>query len=194
MAMILDGITILDWTVGQAGPVATSMLADLGADVIKIEKPMEGDPGRGMQSIMGRSISGLPEGRNYYFENNNRGKRSITVDLTKKQGQEIIYRLVKKADVFVNNFRKGVAARCGMDYETLIQYNPKLIYAWSNAFGPDGPDSDKAGVDYLGLARSGFMTSVGEPGMPPLSVTGGIADQIGAMVLGVCFGFSTSSA
>jgi crotonobetainyl-CoA:carnitine CoA-transferase CaiB-like acyl-CoA transferase len=106
MAIILDGITILDWTGGQAGPVATSMLADLGVDVIKIEKPMEGDPGRGMQSIMGRSISGLPEERNYYFENNNLGKRSITVDLTKKQGQEIIYRLVKKADVFVNNFRK----------------------------------------------------------------------------------------
>jgi crotonobetainyl-CoA:carnitine CoA-transferase CaiB-like acyl-CoA transferase len=184
MAMPLEGIRIIDWTVGQFGPVATSMLGDLGAEVIKLEQPVIGDPGRGMQSIMGRSATGLPEGRNYYFENNNRSKRGITLDVTKKEGQEIVYRLVKTADVFVNNFRQGVASRVGLDYGTLSQCNPKIIYAWASALGPDGPDSEKPGLDFLAQARSGLMTSVGEPGMPPLVTQGGPADQIGAVFLG----------
>jgi crotonobetainyl-CoA:carnitine CoA-transferase CaiB-like acyl-CoA transferase len=184
MAMPLDGIRIIDWTVGQLGPFATSMLGDLGADVIKIEQPIQGDPGRGLQTIMGRAMTGLPEGRNYYFETNNRSKRGITADVTKREGQEIVYRLVETADVFVNNFRRGVALKCRLDYETLSQYNPKLIYAHANAFGPQGPDSDKPGVDYVVQARSGLMTSMGEPGMPPLVLLGGACDQIGAIFLG----------
>jgi crotonobetainyl-CoA:carnitine CoA-transferase CaiB-like acyl-CoA transferase len=184
MSLPLDGIRIIDWTVGQFGPVATSMLGDLGADVIKLEQPVKGDPGRGMQTIMGRSATGLPEGRNYYFENNNRSKRGITVDVTKEEGREIIYRMVKTADVFVCNLRRHVAPKVGLDYKTLSKYNPKLIYATANAFGPDGPDSDKPGVDYVAAARSGLMTSVGEPGMPPLVTQGGIVDQSGAVFLG----------
>jgi crotonobetainyl-CoA:carnitine CoA-transferase CaiB-like acyl-CoA transferase len=184
MSLPLDGIRIIDWTVGQFGPVATSMLGDLGADVIKLEQPVKGDPGRGMQTIMGRSATGLPEGRNYYFENNNRSKRGITVDVTKEEGQEIVYRMVKTADVFVCNLRQHVAPKVGLDYKTLSKYNPKLIYATANAFGPDGPDSDKPGVDYVAAARSGLMTSVGEPGMPPLVTQGGIVDQSGAVFLG----------
>ncbi len=183
MSLPLDGIRIIDWTVGQFGPVATSMLGDLGADVIKVE-PKTGDPGRGMQTIMGRSVSGLPEGRNYYFENNNRSKRSITVDVTREEGREIIYRMVKTADVFVDGWRQRVAPKVGLDYKTLSKYNPKLIYAAANAFGPDGPDSDKPGVDYVAAARSGLMTSLGEPGMPPLVAAGAIVDQSGAVFLG----------
>jgi crotonobetainyl-CoA:carnitine CoA-transferase CaiB-like acyl-CoA transferase len=184
MYLPLDGIRIIDWTVGQFGPVATSMLGDLGADVIKLEQPVKGDPGRDMQTVMGRSITGLPEGRNYYFENNNRSKRGITVDVTKEEGREIIYRMVKTADVFVCNLRRHVAPKVGLNYKTLSKYNPKLIYAAANAFGPDGPDSDKPGVDYVAAARSGLMTSAGEPGMPPLVTQGGIVDQSGAVFLG----------
>jgi crotonobetainyl-CoA:carnitine CoA-transferase CaiB-like acyl-CoA transferase len=184
MPLPLEGIRIIDWTIGQFGPVSTSMLGDLGADVIKLEQPVKGDPGRGMQKIMGRAVAGLPEGRNYYFENNNRSKRGITVDVTKKEGREVIYKLVKTADVFVCNLRKHVASKVGLDYKTLAQYNPKLIYAVANAFGPDGPDSDKPGVDFVAAARSGFMTSLGEPGMPPLVATGAIVDQSGAVFLG----------
>jgi crotonobetainyl-CoA:carnitine CoA-transferase CaiB-like acyl-CoA transferase len=182
--MPLEGIKVLDWTVGQQGPVATSMLGDLGADVIKIEQPIQGDPLRGMQTAMGRAMTGLPEGRNFYFENNNRSKRSVTIDTTKKEGQDIIYRLVETADVFVNNFRRRVALKYHLDYETLSQYNPKLVYAHASAFGLEGPDSEKPGVDYAIQARSGFMTSMGEPGMAPQVLLGGVCDQIGALVLG----------
>ena len=130
MVMPLDGIRIIDWTLFQFGPVATSILGDLGADVIKLEQPTKGDSGRGAQAIASLMF-GLPEGRNFYFETNNRSKRGIAVDVTKKEGQEIVLRLVKTVDVFVNNFRKDVAPRLGLDYQTLSQYNPKLIYAWA---------------------------------------------------------------
>jgi crotonobetainyl-CoA:carnitine CoA-transferase CaiB-like acyl-CoA transferase len=184
MLMSLDGIKIIDWTIGQQGPLATSMLGDLGAEVIKIEQPIQGDPGRGLQTAMGRAMTGLPEGRNYYFENNNRSKRSITIDVTKEEGQDIIYRLAKTADVFVNNFRRRVAVKNHLEYETLSRYNSQLIYAHANAFGLKGPDSDKPGFDYLAQARSGLMTSTGEPGMAPQVVVGGVSDQIGAIFLG----------
>jgi crotonobetainyl-CoA:carnitine CoA-transferase CaiB-like acyl-CoA transferase len=184
VSLPLDGIRIIDWTVGQFGPVATSMLGDIGADIIKLEQPVKGDPGRGMQTIMGRSVSGLPEGRNYYFENNNRSKRGITVDVTKKEGREIVYKLVKTTDVFVCGWRQRVAPKVGLDYKTLSKHNPKIIYAATNAFGPDGTDSDKPGVDYVAAARSGLMASLGEPGMPPLVAAGAIVDQSGAVFLG----------
>jgi CoA:oxalate CoA-transferase len=183
MVMPLEGIKIIDCTQAQFGPVGTAMLADLGADVIKIEHPKQGDIARGAQALYTVNF-GLPYGRNFYFENNNRGKRGITIDLSKKEGQEIIYHLIKTADVFVNNWRKGVAARLHLDYQTLSQINPKLIYAWGSAFGPDGPDSDKPGYDPVAQARSGFMTAVGEPDMPPLRVNGAIADQTGGIILG----------
>ena len=183
MAMPLDGIRVIDWTSGQFGPTATSMLGDLGADVIKLEGPTHVDPGRDFHTIMGRAQSGLPEGPNYFFESNNRSKRGITVDVTKEEGLEIVYRLVKTADVFVNGFRKPVALKVGLDYKALSQHNQKLIYAYGNAFGPDGPDSDKPGVDYVAQARSGFMTLVGEPDTPPLVAEGGIADTTGAVFL-----------
>ena len=184
MAMPLDGIKIIDWTTGQFGPVATSMLGDLGADVIKLEQPIKGDPSREMQGVMGRSISGLPEGPNYFFENNNRSKRGITVDITREEGRKIVYRMVETADVFINAFRKPVATKVGLDYKTLSHYNSRLVYVMANAFGPYGPDSDKPGVDYVAQARSGIMAAVGEPNMPPMVAEGTIADQIGAILLG----------
>jgi len=178
----LDGVRIIDWTIWQQGPVSTMMLADLGAEVIKIEERVGGDPGRGVLSIAG-ALLGATTGPNFYFEANNRHKKSLTLDLKKPEAKEIIYKLVEKSDVFVQNFRKGVRARLGLDYQTFTKYNPKIIYASASGYGPFGPDSGEPSFDYMGLARSGIMTAVGEPDMEPLSIAGGVADQMGAIML-----------
>ncbi len=178
----LEGIRVLDWTIWQQGPVASVMLADMGAEVIKIEERGSGDPGRGLTRSRGISLE-LPQGRGAYFESNNRNKKGIALDLKKEKGREIIYRLVEKSDIFVQNFRQGVAERLGMDYKSLVKHNPKLIYANASGYGPKGPDSAEPSFDYLGLARSGIMNIVGEPDMPPLGMVGGIADQTGAIML-----------
>jgi len=178
----LEGIRVLDWTIWQQGPVSTMMLGDLGAEVIKIEERVGGDPGRGIMSI-GGTMTGVSGQRNYYFEVNNRHKKSITLNLKTPEAKEIVYKLVEKSDVFAQNFRKGVAGKLGLDYQTLSKYNPKLIYASATGYGPDGPDSGEPSFDYMGLARSGIMNAVGEPDMAPLSITGGVADQMGAIML-----------
>jgi crotonobetainyl-CoA:carnitine CoA-transferase CaiB-like acyl-CoA transferase len=180
MAMPLDGIRVIDWTIWQQGPVCSTMLGDLGADVIKVEERVGGDPGRGMTKLSGIDMGGMP---NFYFEANNRNKRGITVDLKKPEGREIVYQLVAGADVFVQNFRQGVAERLGLGYADLKKHNPKLIYATATGYGPDGPESGDPSFDQLGLARSGIMLAAGEPDMPPLAIAGGIADQMGAIML-----------
>ncbi|MFP6624254.1 MAG: CoA transferase [Myxococcota bacterium] len=180
MAMPLDGIRVIDWTIWQQGPVATTLLGDLGADVIKIEERVGGDPGRGVVSMSGIDLGDRP---NFYFEANNRNKRSLTLDLKQPEAVEIVQKLVGGADVFVQNFRKGVAGRLGLDYESLRAHNDQLIYASATGYGPEGPDSSDPSFDQLGLARSGIMMAVGEPDMPPLAVAGGVADQMGAIML-----------
>lgn len=187
MAGVLDGIRVLDWCQFQQGNAATAMLADFGATVIHIEDRVYGDPGRGVRArTAGLSNSRVPQlshGRSWYFETFNRGKKSITLDLSKEKGREVIYRLVKKSDVFVHNFRQGVPEKLGVDYETLSQHNPKLIYAAGSGYGPNGPDSKEPAFDLLGQARSGIMSMVGEPEMPPMFAEIGIADQVGGMML-----------
>lgn len=178
--MPLQGIRVIDWTIFQQGPVVTAMLGDLGAEVIKIEERGRGDPGRGLSTVLGLS---LPRDRNYYFEANNRNKKSISLDLRKPQAREIVYRLVEKSDVFVQNFRKGVAERLGLDYETLSKYNPRLIYASATGYGPEGPESHRPSLDPVGLARAGFMNAASLAEQPPVYMQGGIADQMGAIML-----------
>ena len=180
MPMPLDGIRVIDWTIWQQGPVASVMLGDLGADVIKIEERVGGDPGRGVLKAQGLDLRDRP---NFYFEANNRNKRSLTVDLKKPAGVAIVQRLAERADVFVQNFRKGVAARLGLDAATLRARNPRLVYASASGYGPEGPESGAPSFDYLGLARSGIMYSCGEPDDEPLAIAGGIADQMGAIML-----------
>jgi len=158
------------------------MLADLGAEVIKLEERVGGDPGRGVMSIAGAMV-GATSGPNFYFEANNRHKQSITLDLKKPEAQEIVYKLAEKSDVFVQNFRQGVAGKLGIGYQDLKKYNPNLIYANATGYGPLGPDSAEPSFDYMGLARSGIMNAAGEPDMDPLSIAGGIADQMGAIML-----------
>ena len=182
MTMVLEGIKVLDWTMFQQGPVASMILGDMGADVIKIETPGGGDLGRGMIRVAGAMVGGQEIERNPYFEAGNRNKRSITVDLKSETGKEIVYRLVENSDVFVQNFRMGVAERMGMDYETLSKRNPRLVYAHASGWGPKGPDKDDPSADYTALARSGFMMMAGEPGSDPIPIQGGLADQTGAII------------
>src|SRR5713226_7470948 len=144
----LAGIRVIDWTIWQQGPVATTILADLGAEVIKLEEREKGDPGRGIFAISGGSTD--KGGRNFYFEANNRHKKSLTVNLKHPQACEVIYRLAEKSDVFVQNFRKGVADRLGLGYQKLSSLNPRLIYASASGYGPNGPDSAEPSFDYLG--------------------------------------------
>ncbi|MCA9511570.1 MAG: CoA transferase [Myxococcota bacterium] len=174
----LEGIRVVDWTIWQQGPVASAMLADLGAEVIKVESRDGGDPGRGLVAIQGTAVRA-----NFYFEGLNRGKQSLALDLKKPEAREILYRLVAKSDVFVQNFRKGVAERLGLGYDDLRRHNERIIYASATGYGPEGPDSGEPSFDHLGLARSGIMFATGEPDMGPMAVGGGVADQMGAVML-----------
>ncbi len=180
MVMPLEGIRVIDWTIWQQGPVASAMLADLGAEVIKIEERVGGDPGRGILSMAGLDMSERP---NFYFEANNRNKKSLTLDLKKPEAVEIVRALAERSDVFVQNFRKGVPDRLGLGAATLRAANPRLIYASASGYGPEGPESDEPSFDHLGLARSGIMLAAGEPDDPPLAIAGGVADQMGGIML-----------
>jgi len=176
---LLQGIRVIDWTVYQFGPIGGTMLADLGADVIKIES-IGGDPGRTLAA--GRS-GPLATGHTAYFENGNRNKRGISLDLTKPEAREVVYKLVEHSDVFIQNFRKGVAERLGMGYEDLKKHNPRIIYASGNTFGPKGPRAGMPGFDGMGQAYSGMMYQGMPEGSVPRSVGGAIADQMGGIQL-----------
>ncbi|MCC6387480.1 MAG: CoA transferase [Dehalococcoidia bacterium] len=177
----LDGIRILDFTRYQQGPYATVMLSDLGADVLKVEEPARGD--------LGRSLGLQPDGWCSYFEAHNRNKRSLTVDLRKPDGREIVYRLIPEVDVVADNFRPGTMARYGLDYESLAKINPAIITASASGFGPKGPHAFDPSFDIIGQGMGGIMSNQGGgPDEPPQSTLSGLADQVGAMVfaLGIC--------
>jgi crotonobetainyl-CoA:carnitine CoA-transferase CaiB-like acyl-CoA transferase len=180
MAGPLEGIKVIDWTQWQMGTVATAMLGDLGATVVHVENRITGDTGRGL------ALRGLPrdiKGRSAYFEYVNRGKKGITLDVAKEKGKEVMYRLVKQADIFVHNFRQGVPERLKLDYGTLCQHNPQIIYAAASGYGPKGPEAEEPALDPMGIARSGIMYLVdGDENMPPQPIFGGIADQMGAVM------------
>jgi crotonobetainyl-CoA:carnitine CoA-transferase CaiB-like acyl-CoA transferase len=184
MRGVLDGIRVLEWGIAHMVPAATTTLGDLGAEVIKIETRNSGDPHRGNKVSGGVKLQ-APDGRSYYFEGLNRGKKSVTVDLTKESGRQVVYRLAKESDVFVTNFRQGAVAKCGMSYAILRGYNPRLIYASISAYGSKGPDSDEPGFDLAAQARAGLMTLMKSPKDVPSSPWG-LADQAGSMT--VAFG------
>lgn len=178
MASPLEGIRVLDMTVFQQAPYATAMMADLGADVIKIEGPTSADLGRWTTAVV------TQEPRNAYFHSLNRSKRSICIDLKNERGREAFYKLVEQADVFVSNLRRPALNRLGASYEALTKINPRLIYARASAYGAKGPDADLAGMDILGQARGGLMSVTGAPGGGPKPAGVAIADHIGAILLG----------
>jgi crotonobetainyl-CoA:carnitine CoA-transferase CaiB-like acyl-CoA transferase len=180
MGTALEGIRVLEWGHWQQGPVAARVLGDLGAEVIKIENRVDGDPARGLARVVGASTA--VHGRNCIFEHHNRNKKSITLDLTKEKGREILFRLVEKSDVFIQNMRQGAPERLGLDYQSLSKYNPRLIYATASGWGPKGPNSSKPCFDVTGQARSGMMIVAAEPGMPPRPVQVGLGDQLGGIM------------
>ncbi len=162
------------------------MLADLGAEVIKIEERDKGDPGRAIMAVAGGDTG--RGGRNFYFEANNRHKKSIALDLKRPEAQEIVHKLAAKSDVFVQNYRKGVAKRLGLGLRELLRaHNQRIIYANSSGYGPEGPDSVEPSFDFISgwqkAARSGVMYTHGVKSSEPIYTTGGIADQMGAIML-----------
>ncbi|HMS60527.1 MAG TPA: CoA transferase [Tepidiformaceae bacterium] len=178
----LHGIRVLDFTQAQQGPFATLLLADMGADVIKVEPP---------GGEMGRANGLGPDGFSSYFEGHNRGKRSLTLDLKKPEAVEVVRRLVPSIDVVVENFRPGAMERMGLGYEDLKPLRADLIYASASAWGRSGPWAERGGYDHVAQALSGVMYEQGTgPGGEPHALIGGFADQIGAMLL--AFGIATA--
>ncbi|MFH0847664.1 MAG: CoA transferase [Chloroflexota bacterium] len=181
---ILEGYRVIDWTMYQLGPVNGLTLAMLGAEVIHLERP-EGDMGRDatrtanvMKGGEGKELGGSP--MSAYFQANNQLKKSMVLDLDKPKAKEVLYQLVAKSDVFLQNMRGGVAENLGADYQTLKKYNPKLVYCSGTGFGKKGPDARKGSMDMSGRARTGQMY-MHELGDFPISSYGG-ADQIGAIM------------
>jgi crotonobetainyl-CoA:carnitine CoA-transferase CaiB-like acyl-CoA transferase len=170
--MPLTGLKIIDLTRILSGPFSTMMLADFGADVIKVE-PLRGDDSRRI------GIQGDCE--NPYFVNMNRNKRSIAVDLRTDAGKEIIRRLVKTADVVVENFRPDVMGKMGLGYESLKKINPGLIYAAINGFGKSGPYKDRPAFDFIAQAMSGLMSVNGREGTEPIRAGIPITDTIAGL-------------
>ena len=156
-----QGITVVDLTQAMAGPFCSMTLGDMGADVIKVERPGVGDQSRGW---------GPPfqEGESSYFMSVNRNKRSITVNLKKPEGIEIFKALAAKSDVCLENFKPGTTDKLGIGYEALRKINPRIIYCSITGFGPDGPYRNRAGYDLAVSAFGGLMGITGEPEGPPV--------------------------
>src|ERR1041385_2447369 len=150
----LNGVRVLDLTRVLAGPFATMLLADLGADVIKVERPGEGDETR--------HLPPLQDGESHYFLSVNRGKRGIAVDLKREAGRDLALELARVSDVLIENFRPGVIGRLGLDYERVRAVNPALVYCSISAFGQTGPLAGRAAFDVAMQALGGIMSVSGE--------------------------------
>src|SRR5262249_50001615 len=168
----LAGIRVIDLSHQAAGPWCTSLLGDMGADVVKIEKPGRGD------SIRYADRTGRlpPEVGGLNFQGLNRNKRGLTVDIGQEAGAALVRRLVRGADVLVENFRPGVMDRHGLGWEALHAENPRLVYCSITAFGPRGPLAQKPGMDLIVQATGGIMGHTGEEGGPPIKSAPPVAD------------------
>lgn len=176
MAGPLEGIRVLDLSWVLSAPYATMLLSDLGAEVIKVERPKVGDIARGN----GPFVKGLST----YFLSLNRGKKSITLDLTSPKGKGIFLKLVKHADIVVQNFTPGTMEKLGLGYETLKKENPKVIYAACSGFGQTGPYATKPAFDIIVQAMGGIMSITGEPDGPPIRPGASIGDIVAGLFLG----------
>jgi crotonobetainyl-CoA:carnitine CoA-transferase CaiB-like acyl-CoA transferase len=171
---LLHGFRVLDFSRVWAGPYCTMMLAELGADVLKVERPDGGDETRGYPPFFDGDESA-------YFASFNRGKRSLALDLKRAGSRAVVERLVPEVDVVVENFAPGVAARLGIGYERLSTINPRIVYCSISAFGQTGPHSRKRGYDPILQAMSGIMSLTGDPDRPPARVGVAIGDLSGAL-------------
>jgi len=173
----LEGINVFDLTRVLAGPSATQMLGDLGANIIKIERPITGDDSRNLGPPYLDQKSKNPK-ESAYFLSVNRNKQSVTIDLTKKKGQKLALEIIKKCDVFVENFRAGNLKQYGLDYKKIKKINPKIIYCSITGFGQNGPYSKRGGYDYLVQAMGGIMSITGEKNGNPTKIGVGVSDII----------------
>lgn len=164
----LQGMRVLDLSRVLAGPYCTMVLADLGAEIIKVERPGDGDDSRAFGPYMGNESA--------YFMSLNRGKKSITLDFKNNKDREIFWELVKAADVLVENFRPGTMEKLHMGYDEIHRVNPRLIYAAISGFGHSGPYSDRPAYDMIVQAMGGIMSITGEPNRPPVRVGTSIGD------------------
>lgn len=175
MAGPLEGIKVLDLSWVLSGPYATMVLSDLGAEVVKIERPGVGDIARGN----GPFVKGLSS----YFLSPNRGKKSVTLDIASARGREMLLRLAERFDVIVENFTPGTMKKLGLDYEVIEARNPRIIYAACSGFGQTGPYSHKPAFDIIVQAMGGIMSVTGEPGGPPVRPGASIGDIAAGLYL-----------
>lgn len=171
--MPLTGIRVIDLTRIIAGPFCTLLLADMGAEIIKIEPPKEGDPLRAQGFIK--------EGLSWYYSSYNRNKKSVTLDLYKPEGKEILASLISKSDVVVENFRPGVMDKMGFGYEKLKKLNERIIYCGITGFGKSGPYKDRPAFDFIAQAMSGFMSLNGNEDEEPLRAGIPISDMVAGL-------------
>jgi crotonobetainyl-CoA:carnitine CoA-transferase CaiB-like acyl-CoA transferase len=169
MGLPLKGLRVVDLTKDFAGPFCTMILSDLGADVVKVERPRIGDETRSW---------GPPfvNGQSYYFLSLNRGKNSIVLDVKKRKAQEILQKLVVDSDILVESFRPGSLKKLGLGYQTLQRKNKALVYCSISGFGQTGPYKKLLGYDLVAFAMSGIMSTTGEKGRPPIRVSVPVAD------------------
>ncbi|MGI6169420.1 MAG: CaiB/BaiF CoA transferase family protein [Christensenellales bacterium] len=169
----LKDVKVLDMTRVLAGPYCGMMLADMGADVIKIEVPGRGDDARGHTPMV--------NGESAYYMNLNRNKRGITLNLKSEKGREIFRKLVAQSDILIENYRPGVMEKLGLGYDELKKINPALVYGAVSGFGHYGPYSSRAGYDIIGQAMSGLMSTTGWPDSPPTRTGTAISDIMGGI-------------
>ncbi|WP_433272291.1 CaiB/BaiF CoA transferase family protein [Actinosynnema sp. CS-041913] len=174
----LSGVTVLDFSRVLAGPMATQVLAELGAEVIKVERPGAGDESRGMQPV-------LPSGESAYYFAFNRGKRSVVLDLKSERGRRLARDLAATADVLVENFLPGAMDRLGLGYRALSEVNPGLVYVSCTGFGQEGPYSDRRGYDTVFQALSGLMSLTGHPDSPPAKAGVPVADMTSGLWIAI---------
>jgi crotonobetainyl-CoA:carnitine CoA-transferase CaiB-like acyl-CoA transferase len=178
MAGPLTGFRVLDLSRILAGPWASQMLADLGAEVIKIERPGSGDDTRGWGPPYMPDQSGDATGEAAYFHAANRGKQSVCIDMSKPAGQKLIQRLAAHCDVFIENFKVGGLQKYGLDYESMKRINPGLVYCSITGFGQSGPYAERAGYDFMIQAMGGMMSVTGEADGQPMKIGVALADVL----------------
>lgn len=182
----LFGLTVLDLSRILAGPTATQLLGDLGAEIIKIERPGKGDDTRAWGPPFLKDMEGKDTEESAYYLSSNRNKQSVAINLASEEGRELIRQLADSADILVENFKVGDLARYGLDYETLSKRNPQLIYCSISGFGQTGPYAPRAGYDFLIQGMGGIMSITGDPldhpqSTGPMKVGVGIADVMCGM-------------
>jgi crotonobetainyl-CoA:carnitine CoA-transferase CaiB-like acyl-CoA transferase len=177
---ILEGVRVLDLSRVLAGPWASQMMADLGAEVIKVERPGAGDDTRGWGPPFARDRDGKETSEAAYFLAANRGKKSITLDIAHPKGREIVVELAKRSDILIENYKVGGLKKYGLDYESVRAINPRLVYCSITGFGQTGPYRDRAGYDFMIQGLGGLMSITGEregaPGAGPQKVGVAVAD------------------